>query len=871
MTDEKKTSVFPLLGVFLVVTLVFSNSFFNGFVNWDDAGAIVTNEAIQDLSPGGVARLFEKPIFFAYVPLYFLSLSIDYGFFGLDPFGFHLSNLLFHLMNVMLVFLLVRRLSGSTSVAALSACLFGVHPVQVECVTWMSGRKDVLATFLLLAGVFSFEIALCTAPSRARTIRFGASLILVFLATMAKATSLVFPGLFVLWQLACRRQVRKNAGFGFHGLSFLLGLGGVALHYGVALKQGVVADRSGGMEATIARALDAFSSQCVTLAAPFSLSPTYPDPGALTFTSINFMIGAGLVLFLLTLCLSGLFSRKTGGGFAAGLILVSYLPYNTIFPATDVMRADRYLYLATAGFGTGVALLLFSGMRPQNPRRRKALIGTAALLVCGLGFLTWKRNFDWRSSLSLWETSVAQQPREAFPRIKLGESYLEKAMTELRKADREMLLQAAATELRNALSLLPTSVQEIQARSRLGRVYLLLGDNDQAAKVMGDVIELVGEGSGELNGKSPEELARFRSDALLNRSQALLANGEQEDAMKLLLLAIEANPESSPAHYNLGNLLCRKALLDGVEEGMPGADLLAKGRTHLTRAAELDPASSLPLLVLGEVAYLLSRRVEAVNWFEEAIVRDPSSVQAHIQLSKVYLGASDPESALREADLAVQHERKASYQARLNRAHILAAVGRAKESRDQLESLLVQRPDAEPIKAELTRLALAEARAGLSQLAQGRIPTSEGRVRVQDAVLSASTRAAGLSPESVDAFLLQGEIHKLRRKWPEAQEAYDRALSLAPDHPGVKDAAGNFYKDLGYFYFLASRKTRVESPEKGKEEEEVGIGFFEKAIELRPGAPEFSAIRNLVSRFHERELDEVESEMEGKSDREDGP
>ena len=131
--------------------LLFSNTFLSTWT-YDDFKLIVNNPDIRSLDlflkdsqPGRVGRE--------------ISLMIDYRFFGLNPAGFHIQNILWHGINAILIMILVGRLGGSRFVALLSSFLFLVHPIQVEVVANLSHRKDSIAlTFILLSVLSYLEI-----------------------------------------------------------------------------------------------------------------------------------------------------------------------------------------------------------------------------------------------------------------------------------------------------------------------------------------------------------------------------------------------------------------------------------------------------------------------------------------------------------------------------------------------------------------------------------------------------------------------------------------------------------------------------------------------------------------------------------------
>ena len=122
--------------VLLATALLYANSLRNCFV-WDDNTFIVNNPYLKSYHSVPLFfsedawRLSASPMDSPYYrPLLFLSFFVDHLFWGLNPFGYHLTNLLIHLANVMLVFYLVRLVCGSEDLALFSSLFFAVHPIQ---------------------------------------------------------------------------------------------------------------------------------------------------------------------------------------------------------------------------------------------------------------------------------------------------------------------------------------------------------------------------------------------------------------------------------------------------------------------------------------------------------------------------------------------------------------------------------------------------------------------------------------------------------------------------------------------------------------------------------------------------------------------
>ena len=141
--------------IFLLGLLVYMNSLGGGFV-YDDYAFIVNNPHIKTLSHPGRFFLLKTATSFSghsiWRPLRTLSFAFDYHLWGLEPFGYHLTNVLFHIINGVLVYIIILRLGLAWRVALISSCLFLVHPLQTESVSWISSRGDCLfAAFFLLS------------------------------------------------------------------------------------------------------------------------------------------------------------------------------------------------------------------------------------------------------------------------------------------------------------------------------------------------------------------------------------------------------------------------------------------------------------------------------------------------------------------------------------------------------------------------------------------------------------------------------------------------------------------------------------------------------------------------------------------------
>jgi len=153
-----------VLASLLWTTLLYAHAVTAGFASYDDGPQIVQNPSLSSIAAS--LKYFKSPVSFAsdlrgsggsfYRPLFWLSLAIDEKLWGLNPAGFHLTNLLLHWLSGLFLFLLLRRLDVSSLSSAFTSLLWLGLPINSEAVAWISGRPYCLAAcFLLLGMLFS--------------------------------------------------------------------------------------------------------------------------------------------------------------------------------------------------------------------------------------------------------------------------------------------------------------------------------------------------------------------------------------------------------------------------------------------------------------------------------------------------------------------------------------------------------------------------------------------------------------------------------------------------------------------------------------------------------------------------------------------
>jgi len=421
------------LAVAFVVVLLYLPALGNGFVNWDDDLYVYKNPQIRSITPSALLRTFTH-IHAAsgnWHPLTMISHAADYAIWGLRPLGHHLTSLLLHGFNAALVVLLAihllqaraagRALSRSGLIAAgvVAGLLFGLHPLHVESVAWISERKDLLSALFYLLGVLSYlgyarHAGGSVGPWKNR--RYLTTLLCFVLALLSKPMALSFPFVLLIidwyplyrWQRpSVRRLLVEKIPFFF-------------LDLGVATVA-VLAQRAGGAfrplaEVTLGpRVLVAIRATAIYLGKtvlPTGLLPFYSYPTHVSLLSWEFGVPAVVTTATVVGCLV---TVKQYRGFAA--VLAAYavvlLPVLGIVQIGPQAMADRYTYLpsvslvALLGAGAGA---LWDRTAIASARWKAALV-TAGLLL--LGLLSWQslRQIGiWRNSETLWSRVLQYEP-----------------------------------------------------------------------------------------------------------------------------------------------------------------------------------------------------------------------------------------------------------------------------------------------------------------------------------------------------------------------------------------------------------------------------------------------------------------------------
>ncbi|MEI6435871.1 MAG: tetratricopeptide repeat protein, partial [Bacteroidota bacterium] len=375
------------------------------FTNWDDMVYVAENPYIKSLSAKNLAAIFSENYMGNYHPLAMLSLSIDYQINQLNPFVFHLTNILIHLINSILVLVVLKRLTGKLQIAVIAALIFGVHSLHVESVAWISERKDVLYTCFYLLSLYSYVRYI---PKRDRK-WFGLSLLFFILSCLSKGQAVTLAvTLFLVDILMGRKWTQLKIlieKVPFLILAFIFGV--VAFHAQLGADATIMANFP--IQQRVAFASYGLVMYILKLFYPFALSVYYPYPILGNVGEVPFIYWFCIVpaiVFIILLLLS--WKRSKPLFFGMSFFFLNIVLLLQLLPVGRAIMADRYAYIPSIGYCFLVGFYLTDR---RYIKLEKVAWGIAAVYTVVLMFLTYQQSKAWLNSETLWSDALSKNPR----------------------------------------------------------------------------------------------------------------------------------------------------------------------------------------------------------------------------------------------------------------------------------------------------------------------------------------------------------------------------------------------------------------------------------------------------------------------------
>jgi protein O-mannosyl-transferase len=417
-----------LLGIVLYVPTLESP-----FV-YDDLLEVVRNTSIRDVTAiGQVLRAYPTR------PLTNLSYAIDFARTGLNPFAYHVTNVVLHALNIILVFYVVRwllvrargpqeaRSPSGLGIPLVTAGLFAVHPVQTEAVTYISGRAEVLSTTFFLASLLCFGQTFDAAGWK--RLWWGALAVVGFACSLAaKEVALVLPVIVLAYDWGVRRAdaaERRRRFWRWYAPLFaaVLVIGSVRVWRYVFLEQ---AHSAGVQWHNALLELYVLLRYVKLLFVPRSLSLVPAVAPLDSLLDIRIAAGAATALACVAVAVM---ARRRERLVTFGLVwfLVALVPSAAIVVLQDAghSMAEHRLYLPSIGFFLCIAVIVERsvGGREVSSKRLLALTAAWVCVIATLAAGTLVRHRAWRDAVSLWRDAASKAPNHYIAQYGLADAY----------------------------------------------------------------------------------------------------------------------------------------------------------------------------------------------------------------------------------------------------------------------------------------------------------------------------------------------------------------------------------------------------------------------------------------------------------------
>jgi tetratricopeptide (TPR) repeat protein len=392
------------------------------FLDWDDGYLLVHNPYYRGFDAVHLGWMFTTFHMGHYHPLTWMSFALDHALWGVDPRGYHLTNVVLHVANAALVLALASMVlaradaarANRLGAATLAALLFAVHPLRVESVAWATERRDVLSAFFLLLTTIAW-LRWTDPGERARGRWYAVALLCFALSLGAKAVGMTLPAVLLVLDVWPLRRLGdppdRRAGLRLvvEKLPFVvLALAAAVLAFRAQQASGAMATAAHvtvlqrAVQATYGLAFYVRKSILPTRLSAAYLLDEHLDPSAARYalSVLGVAAGAAVVLVLRRRWPAGVVA------FVCYAILVS--PVLGLTQSGIQIVADRYSYLPCLP----LVLLVAAGFGrvPATTASGRALAAAALIVVAVLGVQTRRQVRVWHDSLALWDHTIAVDP-----------------------------------------------------------------------------------------------------------------------------------------------------------------------------------------------------------------------------------------------------------------------------------------------------------------------------------------------------------------------------------------------------------------------------------------------------------------------------
>jgi len=624
--------------IILIAVLGFSvylPAFFIPFL-WDDFGIIVNNPLIKNFKD--FSQIFTTGIFYAessgrnfYRPVQALINMFDFQVWGNNPFGFHLTNICLHITCAILLYYLFNRLFKKEVAAFLSACIFVVHPVNVEAVGYISGRADLLVLLFLLLSFINYVNFRIRADKKSffySGLFFAFS---IYSKELAIAAILIYP--LIDYLLGKNKEYKY---YSLYALIIVIFLTSRFLVLGFAIAQNKF-----NVFVRLLTFIAGLSDYFRILFIPANLHMSYTT---IIFSQLKsqLLLRFGLVAMLIILISYILRSEKKLLVFSFSWFFIFLLPQSGIFPI-NAYFAEHFIYLSEYALFFMIVLALSEVFK----NRRLIFYSTLWIFTLFLSLACFSYTKVWSNPVRFYRWIIINSPNSFAAYNNLGDALEKKG---LRDEARKLYLKA--------LSINPDYVL---AYNNLGESFLNQGQLDKAILIFKQAIQ-----------KEPEKPVLH-----YNLATAYDLSGEEPASLaeyeKAFSLAKKIAPRDFSVHFKLGLVYYKTGRYD-------------EAAGEFKEAVSLNPKDPATYVNLGLVFKAMGKFQDAVDQYRKALELDPKFAQAYNNLGVIYALAQDRDSALDYFSRALLLDEKFD-EARLNLGFLYLEKGDFNEGRKQLDMI----------------------------------------------------------------------------------------------------------------------------------------------------------------------------------------
>ncbi|XP_072256210.1 protein O-mannosyl-transferase TMTC1 [Pyxicephalus adspersus] len=820
----------------LVAGLCFAGSLFGEFVH-DDIWAILNNpDSRGETNLSSVFRndfwgkaMKDNTSHKSYRPLCVLSFRMNVYFWGLDPFYFHMVNVVLHcLVSSLLCYVCSSTVFEDRRLALGTALLFAVHPVHTEAVAGIVGRADVLACLLFLLAFLSYvrsvetESATDCVPGTRSPFLLLLSLLLGTCAMLVKETGITVFGVCLVYdlQVLCLRRLQRLPSLEHPvkdlraaAVPFLRRAALVSCHVMVVL--GFRVHMMGG-------SMPLFSEQDN----PASFSP-YILTRFLTFSYL-LAFNACLLLAPITLCydwqvgsiplIDSLWDRRNLETLFTMVVLVSlglhclasrkrsehrevlvgllflvfpFIPASNLFFRVGFVVAERVLYMPSMGF----CILCVYGMKVLYTRTCtrafSALIFSFFLLLLLFSWKSVSQSECWRSREALFRSGVQTLPHNAKVHYNYA-NYLKDQNRKQEAIDHYKTVLRLYPKHSSALNNLGTLTTNATASEEYYRKALEISpQHSRALFNLGNLLRTQGRNEeAELRLQKSILHGPYFSDAYSSLGSLLADQKRQREADEVYVMGIRNCPDSSDLQNNYGVFL--------VDIGAP-----QKAVSHYLLALQLRPNHHVAMLNLGRLYRSLNQNSEAEKWYKKAY-QISQDIDVITPLGALYYNTGKYDEALHLYKEAGRLHPE-NVQTRLSLAQVQAVMGQTDEAESLAHQIAANSPDciecyrllaAIYSKQEKYNKALEMIDIALhmkpkdSKVISDLYFTKGNQLRELnqlDKAFQSYSLVADLSPKQAQAWMNMGGIKHIQGDYIAARTYYEKAAVLEPDSKLLKE------------------------------------------------------------------------------------